>query len=86
MPDYKPSYRRQWLDRDEHAKAASLYRDHGLSCAQIAERFGVGKQTVWSVLREAGVKLHGRQRYDGCGGGPVRVLGGGVRTESYRRS
>lgn len=81
----RPAYHRSPWGDAQRDKAVALYRDHGLSCARIAERFGVNRKTVWAALKAAGVKTDSRQTYDGCGGGPVRVLGGGVRTESYRR-
>lgn len=86
MTDYRRgTYTPTWLDKREHARAVSLYRDYGLSKAQIAERFGVSQAAVRRVLIAAGVKLDGRHSYAGSGNGAVRVFGG-TRTVSCRRS
>lgn len=56
--------RRQGLDDEQTAQAASLY-EQGLSLASVATRFDVDHGTIWLALRTRGVRMrdtHGRKR------------------------
>lgn len=57
------------LDAQQQAKIVSLYTKDGVGTMALSERFRVSRNSVLSVLREAGVEIVAGRRSDACCGG-----------------
>jgi len=57
-----PILRNIWLTSDDYHRMAELYAD-GLTCRQIADKFGCSLSKVSQTLRKLGVKMRHSTRF-----------------------